>query len=99
MTTITFERSGGVIGNELHLDLNLDSLNEYDSQRLEKMVDDADFFNIPKDLAGSSSVDEFQYTITIDDGISYHTVHATDTTMPRSLLLLVKELTLMRILH
>ncbi len=99
MTTITFDRSGGAIGNELHLDLNLDSLIEYDSQRLEKMIDEADFFNIPEDLAGSSSADEFQYTITVDDGVSCHTVHATDTTMPKSLLLLVKELTLMRILH
>jgi hypothetical protein len=99
MTTITFKRSGGAIGNGLHLDLDLDTLTEYEAQRLEKMIDDADFFNIPEDLAGSLSADEFQYEIAIADGISYHTVHVTDTTMPKSLLLLVKELTLMRILH
>jgi len=99
MTKIVFDRSGGAISNNLHLDLNLSSLSEYEAQRLQKMVDEADFFNIPENLCGSSSADEFQYEITVDSGTSFHTVHATDTTMPKSLLPLVKELTLMRILH
>ena len=99
MTTIAFERSGGVIGNELHLDLNLDSLPEYEAQRLQKMIDEAGFFNIPENLTGRSSADEFQYKITVDNGSVSHTVRATDTSMPRSLFPLVKELTLMRILN
>lgn len=99
MTTITFKRSGGVIGNELHLDLELDRLPEDEAQRLQKMVDEADFFNIPENLAGRSTVDEFQYEIRVDNGRAYHTVSATDTTMPKSLFPLVKELTLMRMLH
>jgi hypothetical protein len=99
MTTITFKRSGGLIGNELHLDLELDSLPEDEAQRLQQMIDEAGFFNIPENLAGRSTVDEFQYEITVDNGSAYHTVSATDTTMPKSLFPLVKELTLMRMLH
>jgi hypothetical protein len=99
MTTINFKRSGGVIGNELQLDLELDSLPEDEAQRLQKMIDESDFFNIPEDLAGRSTVDEFQYEVAVDNGSEHHAISTTDTTMPKSLFPLVKELTLMRMLH
>jgi len=99
MSTITFERSGGVIGNELHLDLDIDSLAEYESQYLQKLIEDSDFFNVPANLAMQSTPDEFLYTVTVDDGDKSHTVRVTDTTMPPSLLRLVKELTMLRVLH
>lgn len=99
MATITFERSGGVIGNELHFDLDIDSLPDYEAENVQKLIDDADFFNIPPNLVMQSTPDEFQYRVTVDDGDKNHTVRATDTTMPRSLLPLVKELTMLRVLH
>ena len=99
MTTITFERSGGVIGKELHLDLDLESLPEDEAERLQKLIDEADFFNVPENLAARSSADEFQYKITLDDGSKSHTVRTSDTTMPKSLLPLVKELTMLKVLH
>lgn len=99
MTTITFERTGGIIGNELHLDLNLDDLSEDEAQRLEKLIGETDFFNLPENLAGRASPDEFQYLITVDDGEDRHSVRSTDTTVPEALRPLIKELTMMKVLH
>jgi hypothetical protein len=99
MTSITFQRTGGIIGNELNLTLDLDDLPPDDAERLQKLIDKADFFNIPANLAGRSSPDEFQYVVEVDDGGRSHTVRTTDTSMPVSLLPLVKELTMQRILH
>ena len=99
MATITFERSGGVIGNEMHLELAIDSLSDYEAEHLQKLINDADFFNIPANLVKQSTPDEFLYRVTVDDGDKNHTVRTTDTTMPRSLLPLVKELTMLRVLH
>ena len=48
MTTITFERSGGVIGNEINLNLNVDTLSEDNAKRLLNLVENADFFKIPR---------------------------------------------------
>lgn len=99
MTTITFGRSGGIIGNELHYTFELESLSEEETQRIQKLIEDANFFNIPANLEGSSSPDEFRYEITVNDGTENHTVYTTDTAMPQSLIPLVKELTMQRVLH
>jgi len=98
MTIITFERSGGVIGNEVYFELDFGSLPEDKVERLQKMIDSADFFNIPTNLGMSSTPDEFQYKVTVDNGKDYHSVRATDTTMPKVLLPLVRELTMLKIL-
>ena len=99
MTIITFERSGGVVGNEIYLDLDLDSMPADNVERLLKLVEKADFFNIPTNLGMASSPDEFQYKVTVDDGSNYHSVRATDTTMPKSLFPLVRELTMLQVLN
>jgi len=99
MTTITFERSGGIIGNEIQLELDLNSLPSDESQYLLRLISEADFFNIPENLASNSTPDEFQYRITVDAGNTSHTVRVADTTMPKSLSTLVKELTMLKILQ
>ena len=99
MTTITFKRSGGVVGNEVDLDLDTNTLPENDAQRLLQLITNADFFNLPENLAPQTTPDEFQYTITVKAGHTSHTVHCTDTTMPAPLRLLVKELTMLKVLH
>jgi len=98
MTLITFERSGGIVGNEIDFDLNLDNLTEDEAMRVQKMIENADFFNIPANLGMSATPDEFLYKITVDNGEEYHSVRVTDTTMPRSLSPLVRELTMRRVL-
>jgi emfourin len=98
MTTITFERSGGVVGNEIDFDLDLESLPENEAKHIKKLIDNADFFNIPANIGMSATPDEFLYKITVDDGDAYHSVRTTDTTMPSSLLPLVREMTMRRVL-
>lgn len=99
MTNITFERSGGVTGREIYLDLNLDSMPELDANRLLNLVEKADFHNIPSNLAMTSSPDEFQYKITVNNGNEYHSVQTTDTTMPKALSPLIRELTMLQVIN
>ena len=101
MTTITFERTGGVAGNDLHLDLDLGTLPEDEAQHLLKLIEEADFFRIPEHPASAVQIssDEFKYTITVDSEQATHTVHTSDSIMPNNLLPLAKELTMMKILH
>ena len=97
-TIITFERSGGVVGNEVYFDLDFENLSEDTAERLQKLIDDAEFFNLPANLAMSATPDEFQYKLTVDNGKEYHSVRVTDTTMPKTLLPLVRELTMLKVL-
>lgn len=99
MTTINFHRSGGVIGNEIQYEVDLNEIPADEAQHLTRMVMEADFFKIPENLAGKATTDEFKYTVTVEAGQTSHTVHVTDTTMPKDLLPLVKELTIMRVLR
>jgi hypothetical protein len=93
-TKITFDRSGGAIAQQIHLQVDVDQLPEDEAQYLLNLLGASDFFEIPEDLVGNQTPDEFQYTITVEAGQSArHTVRASDTTMPRSLQPLVKELT------
>jgi len=98
MTTIKFERSSGVTGKDLHLDLDFNTLPEDESHRLLKLIEDADFFNIPEHPAEPFTEDELQYRVNISAGQTSHTVHTSDSTMPRSLVPLIKELTMLNIL-
>lgn len=99
MTTITFERSGGVVGNDLHLDLDLNSLPEDEAQHLMKLIDEADFFSIPENTAEQFTPDEFKYMIAVNADQGSHTVHTSDSSIPKNLLPLAKELTMLKILH
>lgn len=93
MTTITFERGGGHIGNLIHISVDLNSLPDDESQILQNLILTSNFFEIPENLAALSTVpDEFKYTITVEANRSSHTVHATDTTAPENLRPLIEEL-------
>lgn len=98
-TIITFERSGGVVGNEIYLELELEKQSADKAERLQKLIDTANFFNIPANIGMTTTPDEFQYKITVDNGDEYHSVRTTDTTMPKALFPLVKELTMLNVLN
>ena len=99
MTTITFERTGGVVGNDLHLDLDLNSLPEDEAQHLMKLIEEADFFRIPEQTAEQFTADEFKYMIAVNTDEASHIVHTSDSSIPKNLLPLAKELTMLKILH
>lgn len=93
MTMINFRRTGGNMGKEMSMDLDLGTLPGDAAQRLHGMLTAANFFEIPTVSDLRAGPDEHEYTITVVAGNSLHTVHATDTSMPRSLRPLVEELT------
>jgi hypothetical protein len=96
MTTITFKRSGGFIGKGMKYELNLNQLPQNDANSFIRLIQQAEFFNIPENLIVRFNPDEYQYTITVDAGIICHTVRTNDTTMPASLRPLVDELSAFR---
>ena len=96
MTTITFKRCGGFVGEGLRAEVRLEKLPPRDARIFLRLVEQADFFSIPENLIVKFNPDEFQYTITVEDGSTCHTVRTNDTTMPVSLRPLVEELSALR---
>ncbi len=92
MTTITFKRSGGFIGQGMRFQLDLNQLPINDARAIVRLIGQAEFFNLPENLIIKFNPDEYQYMITVDVGIMSHTVRTNDTTMPASLRPLVDEL-------
>ena len=92
MTTISFKRSGGFIGQGMRLQLDLNRLPSNDARAITRLIEQAEFFNIPENLIVKFNPEEYQYTITVDMGMVSHTVRTNDTTMPASLRPLVDEL-------
>ena len=92
MTTITFKRSGGFIGQGMRLQLELNQLPSEDARYLIQLIEQAEFFSLPENLIVKFNPDEYQYTITVDAGTMTHTVRANDSTMPTSLRPLVERL-------
>ena len=92
MTTISFKRCGGFVGRGMRLQLKLDELPSSDAHALVRLIENAEFFNIPENLIVKFNPDEYQYTITVDAGVICHTVRTNDTTMPATLRPLVDEL-------
>jgi hypothetical protein len=95
MAKITFKRSGGFVGRGMRFELNLNNLPISTVRNITRLVEEAQFFDLPENLIKNFKPDEYQYTITVDAGITNHTVYTNDSTMPSSLRPLVKELTLL----
>lgn len=93
MTMINFKRTGGAMGKEMTMDVDLNSLPASEAQRLHNMLNESRFFDIPIVDPILDSPDEFEYTITVVAGNSIHTVRVSDTSMPPSLRPVVEELT------
>lgn len=93
MTTISYKRMGGLLGQEIAANFDLNSMPITDAQRLHDLINESNFFEIPVVNVVPSGPHEFAYTITIVSGNSIHTVHATDSLMPKALRPLVHDLT------
>ena len=99
MAKIMFKRTGGFIGPGMNFELNLNSLPISAVRNITRLVEEAQFFDLPENLIKSFKPDDYQYTITVDAGITNHTVHTNDSTMPNSLRPLVKELSLLSTIY
>jgi len=85
MTQIAFERTGGLLGRKVHLSLDLDKLPADQSEELQQLIDNADFFSLPKNLMTRPLPDEFIYTITVEEATRRQTVRLSDTSAPEAL--------------
>ncbi|MBI2759266.1 MAG: hypothetical protein HYX49_11380 [Chloroflexi bacterium] len=94
MTRITFQRSGGFTGRTISLTLNLDDLPPDQASTLNRLLANANFFNLPADSAKRPVPDEFTYTVTVETGQQSHTIRTSDTSAPESLRPLLDDLSL-----
>ena len=92
MTKISFKKTGGIMGREVESNIDLNEMPENESQEIQRMILDSNFFNIPQNLIEPSGHDEYEYTVTVDAGNSHHTVHTTDSSAPESLQPLLEKL-------
>ncbi len=93
MTTISYKRTGGTLGQELAANFDLNSMPASDAERLHNLLNESNFFEIPVVDVVPSKPDEFAYSITVISENSIHTVSATDNLMPRNLRALIQDLT------
>ena len=93
MTMINFKRTGGAMGRDLTMDFDLNNMTASESLRLQNMLAESKFFEVPVVNDLQAGPDEYEYVITVVAGNSIHTVHVSDTSMPPSLRPLVEDLT------
>ena len=92
MTMINFRRTGGR-GKEMSIDFDLNVIPQSSANHLQNLLTESNFFEIPTISDLEVGPDEYAYTITVVAGNTLHTVHASDTLMPRSLRPIIEELT------
>jgi hypothetical protein len=81
------------MGRDLTMDFDLNNMPTNESQRLQNMLAESKFFEVPVVNNLRVGPDEYEYMITVVAGNSIHTVHVSDTSMPPSLRPLVEDLT------
>jgi hypothetical protein len=96
MTTITFKRCGGFIGRGMRYQIDLDELPVNAARYIVRLIEQAEFFNLPENMIIKFNPDEYQYTITVDLGVTSHTIRTNDTTMPALLRPLIDELSALK---
>lgn len=90
---INFKRTGGVMGRELAMDFDLNSMPASEARRLHNLLNESRFFDVPVIHDLQANPDEYEYIITVVAGNSIHTVHVSDGSMPHSLRPLIEDLT------
>jgi hypothetical protein len=80
------------MGREVAMDFDLNSMPSSVVQRLQGLLSESHFFDVPVVIDLHTNPDEYQYDITVVAGNSIHTIHVSDTSMPHSLRPLVEEL-------
>jgi hypothetical protein len=83
---ISFERSGGFAGISVKTAIDEEDLAADEAQKLRRMVEEADFFNLPgKITSRSPQPDRFQYELRLEEKGREHTVKVSEEAMPEKL--------------
>ncbi|MFL5264417.1 MAG: protealysin inhibitor emfourin [Anaeromyxobacteraceae bacterium] len=87
---VRFERTGGIAGTRLAIDLEEASLPPDDRAALRDLVQACNFFSLPARLGGGGATrDGFGYRVAVEEGGRAHTVTAGEDGMPEGLCALV----------
>ena len=93
---VHFQVSGGIgsfPGLAAPRTIDLDTLAEEDRRRLQQLVDDARFFELPSRIPAPRGAADYQsYEITIEDGARRHRVTVSDPVAPAPLHKLIDAL-------
>jgi hypothetical protein len=81
---IYFEESGGLAGIDNSISINSDSLDPQEASELQRLVDNANFFDLPSEPAAPlRGADYLEYKITIETNDNKkHSIRITDLTIP-----------------
>jgi len=90
---IRFERSGGFAGMRKAITLDTGSLTEDEAGKLDELVKNADFFNLPEKFpVPKRGADQFQYRLAVEIEGKKHTVDVSEPAVTESLRPLVQFL-------
>ena len=83
---IFVERTGGFAGIKLRGSLDSATLPQSQARRLEQLLKESDFFNLPPVLASDEpGADRFSYRVTVENENGKHTVEAGEAAIPLSM--------------
>ena len=91
---IHFERSGGIGGMLVTVDLDTADLPDETKGEILNLVERAGLFELPAAIGGSGGgADRFHYTLNVEDGERRRIVTVEETDVPESLMPLLRLLT------
>lgn len=90
---IKFERTGGFAGMTIARDLKINDLSEDQAERLQELLDDMDFSELPERNPETRPMpDQFTYVITVETKDGEHTVVTGDASADEKMQELLKML-------
>ena len=90
---IKFERTGGFAGIRLAADIDVDGLPDDQKKEILDLLDEVDFEELPKKLAGNMPVpDEFVYSIIVESESREYKVFSGESALPDDMQPLIKIL-------
>ncbi|NTU64457.1 MAG: hypothetical protein HGB05_13925 [Chloroflexi bacterium] len=93
---IDYERTGGFAGMRLAATLDTATLPSDQSAALQKLIDEAHFFDLPAKIPTPADVaDQFNYRVTIESQGKKHTVEVGEASASPALQALLQQLTLL----
>jgi hypothetical protein len=88
---VSIERSGGFAGITIKTAVEEKDLSPDEAQKLQEMVEEVDFLNLPeKIISPSSQPDRFQYELSLEKSGRQHTVTVSEEALPKKLIPLIK---------
>lgn len=91
---ISFKRSGGFTGIPMAITVDTNALPATEAAQLQRLVEAANFFQLPTKMTAAGQVDRFQYQIAIEENGQQHSVTVSESALPDPLRPLVEWLSI-----